>query len=807
MRKFFWGVGILVFAAVLVLGAAVLYLRSALPNHSRDGVMAGLRAPVEIWRDSVGVPHIWASSAEDLFFAQGYVHAQDRLWQMELIRRVAEGRLAEVMGADLVESDKFLRTIGLGRAARAAASELDPEHRYWLEAYAAGVNAWLDSRRGALPPEFVALRFSPGRWEVEHSLMLEKVMAWDLAAYQRGVDLARAVQILGPERAAHLAPEFPEWGTHILEEYAPKQALPNYNAELIAGVTLPTVPPFAAALLDALSATRASNSWVIAGDRTRSGKPILANDMHLALTSPSLWYLVALHGGGFEVAGMSLPGAPFVVAGHNRAVAWGLTNAYVDDADLFVERIDPADSTRYLSPTGSLPFEVVIDTIHVRGMAEPVLFPVRWTRHGPILNGAEARAGEDLLALRWVGHDPSRTWQAMAGLNLASNWDEFVVAVGDFNNPHQNVIYADTAGRIGFYMGGRVPLRGAGKRPPLAPVPGWSGEWDWLGDLPFSEHPQALDPPEGYIVTANNRQVAGAVGDLISTSWEEPFRAQRIRDLVAEGGPFDAAAVHGQQLDLWDAMAARYLDRAVAAAEGAGLDLVADQLRSWDLEARADSRAAALFYTWHDRLRRLAANSIYRPDEGIMDSGEGGGAPALGATYQSRWFPRDAVTDLLERRALPWVEGGGTTEFVELSARAMREADSIIAGRSWGELQVVIAEHPMGRIAWLGRLLGLDVGPSPIGGSPTTVNVASRTGSGYPRRVTHGASQRHVVDMGDIDGTGGFILPTGQSGLPFSRQYRDQFQSWREGGLWSIPLDREKARARRVHMMTLRPVE
>ncbi len=498
MRKLWWGVGVLVIALVSALGAMIIYLRTAQPDHSRDRVVAGLGGVVEIWRDSVGVPHIWASSAEDLFFAQGYVHAQDRLWQMELFRRVADGRLAEVMGADLLDTDRFLRTIGLGRAARAAAPALDSERRAWLEAYAAGVNAWLSDSRGALPPEFVALRIKPARWEVEHSLMLEKVMAWDLAAYQRGLDLARAARRLGPERAAHLAPEYPHWGAHILEGGQGRTVPPPLP---------PPVPPVAAGLLDALSITRASNSWVIGGEHTRSGKPILANDMHLSLTSPSLWYLAALHGGGFEVAGMTLPGAPFVVAGHNRAIAWGLTNAFVDDVDFFIERLDPADSTRYLTPDGSLPFEVIIDTIRVRGVKEPVLFPIRRTRHGPILTGVEDRAGEDLIALRWVGHDQARTWQAMAGLNLASGWDEFVAAVGDFNNPHQNVVYADTAGRIGYYMGGRVPLRGAGQRPPLAPVPGWTGEWDWVGDLPFAEHPQLLDPPEG--VRDNGEQPAG----------------------------------------------------------------------------------------------------------------------------------------------------------------------------------------------------------------------------------------------------------------------------------------------------------
>jgi penicillin amidase len=813
MRKLLWGAAALVLVLGLASGAGLFYLRTALPDYNGEKMVAGLSAPVEVWRDSAGVPHIWAATPEDLFFAQGYVHAQDRLWQMELFRRVADGRLAEVLGADLLESDKFLRTIGLGRAARAGAGTLDPGRRAWLEAYAAGVNAWIDGHRGALPPEFVALRIRPEPWEIEHSLMLEKIMAWDLAAYQRGLDLAGAVRRLGPERAVHLAPEYPDWGVRIIGGAPGDSARPaqphNVLAPAVARSVPPAVPPLAAALLDALSITRASNAWVVAGERTRTGKPILANDMHLSLTSPSLWYLAALHGGEFEVAGMTLPGAPFVVAGHNRAIAWGLTNAYLDDADLILERADPADSTRYLTPDGSLPFMVLVDTIEVRGSAEPVLFPIRWTRHGPILNDVEARAAEELVALRWVGHDPSRTWEAMAGLNLASNWEEFVAAVSDFDNPHQNVVYADTAGHIGYYMGGRVPLRGAGERPPLLPVPGWSGEWEWVGDLPFAEHPQALDPRSGYVVTANNRQVAGSLGDLISRSWEEPFRAERIVALIEGGGTLDAEVVHAHQLDIRDALAERYRDVAVAAAERTGLAEAAELLRGWDLEARPESRAAALFYTWHDRLRQQAARSLY--SGGDTPPGEATRADdmqqplAADPNERALWVPRDALTPVLERRAFPWVEGGGAEEFAARSALALREADSIVGGRRWGELQVVVAEHPMGKLGWLDRLLGLNVGPAPLGGSSSTVNVAHRTGSGYPRRVTYGASQRHVVDMGDIDGAGGFILPTGQSGIPFSKHYRDHFERWRSGGLWVIPLDRERALARSIHRMTLRP--
>ena len=790
MRKS-W-LAIVVGALGLALLAVYFYVRGGEPDYDGTVVVPGFRAEVEVWRDSLGVPHIWAQSAEDLFFAQGYVHAQDRLWQMELLRRVAEGRLAEVLGEDLIETDRFLRTIGLWRAAEASVRELGGEERRWLEAYVAGVNAGIQARRGALPPEFRVLRFEPEPWTLQHTLAIEKIMAWDLSAYRLEVELARAARRLGRETVEALREDYPGWGPTTVEGPSPVtgRGVGDGGLPQVATVPealLPDVPAFAAALLEAGSIRRASNAWVIAGSRTRSGKPILANDMHLVLRAPSLWHLMALHGGGFDVVGLTLPGAPFVIAGRNRAVAWGFTSAMADDVDFFVERVDPADSTRYLTPTGSAPFEVVPETIQVRGRRGPVVVPVRWTRHGPVVTPVEEWTGGEVIALRWAGHDPARTTAAFPALNRASNWDEFVRAVEDLDSPNLNVVYADTAGHIGYILGGRIPLRGKGKRPPLLPVPGWTGEWDWTGELAFSEHPRVFDPPQGYIVTANNRQAPGPVAELITADWEEPFRAIRIRELILAGGPFDVGAVHRMQLDVGDALAARYRDRAVAAAEQAGLGEAAQLLAEWDLEASRDSRGAALFYVWYERLRAGAARLLHGDERG--------------------WFPRKAVNLLLERRSVPWVDGDGRAAFERIAVQAMREADSIVGGKRWGELNRVVIEHALGSVRLLARVLGLNLGPEPHGGSPSTVNVAYHLGGDFPVSTRYGPSQRHVVDLADGEGAGGFVIPTGQSGIPSSRHYRDQFRLWREGGLWRIPLEREAARGRVVHRQVLKPAD
>ncbi len=795
MRKLLLGILIIVVLMLLVLGGGMLWLRSASPTTAGTVQVRGLNAPVEIRRDSLGVPHIWAGSTRDLLFAQGFAHAQDRLWQLELLRRGAEGRLAEVFGPDYVDTDRFLRGIGIWWAAGRAERELEPRVRRWLEAYAAGVNAGVASRSGALPPEFILLRTEPGIWTVRHTLAVEKLMAWDLALYGTSRNMARAAERLGEERARRLLP-----------------GEQSSRATILVGAAPPRVPAPAALLLEAASIARASNSWVIGGEHTRSGAPILANDTHLRLQAPSLWYLVGLHADAsppaastdgapaIDAVGMSLPGAPLVVLGRNRAVAWGFTNAMVDDLDFFLERTDPADSTRYLTPAGSEPFIVVTDTIHAKGAERPVVFRQRFTRHGPVLSDVDDGFGERVISFRWVAHDPSPTFQALHAMNVADGADALVRALDGFENPHQNVVYADTAGRYGFVMAGRVPTRANGEPPPLLPVPGWTGEWDWTGQLPYAEHPRLESPPRGFVVTANNRQTAGPDAETITRFWAPPFRALRITRLleerIARGELFNADIVHRMQLDVGDEHAARYRDRAVEAAEGAGLANAAQVLADWDLRASADSRGAALYYPWLHSLGAAAAEDLY---------GSGGG-----------WFPDAALNELLERRRPFWVEEDAGAAYDAMARDAMRSADSIAAGMRWGELQSVRVEHAFGGRKWLDRVFGFDIGGDPRPGTGSTVNASAASG-GFPRVVAYGPSQRHVVDLGEtserqgapdsesVPIAGGFILPSGQSGVPFSSHYRDQYPLWRDGGLWALPLERSAVNARSPHILRLEP--
>lgn len=768
----------------------------------RAGLMraAGLEAEVEVLHDSLGVPHIWASSPHDVLFVQGYVHARDRLWQMEMFRHVAEGRLSELFGERTLEADRFLRTLGLAEAAAAAEPGLDAEVRALLAAYVEGVNAGIASLR-RLPPEFLILRARPEPWTAVHSLAIEKIMAWDLTDYSLGLELAAARGRLAEGAFRDLLPEYPAWGPTIVgvgpradaverryatprltdaaaaaDAAAPRgdgAAVEPLSSASLARAALP--PPEAVRLLASLSMLRASNSWVIGPQRSASGRPILANDMHLGLRIPTLWYLIGLHAPGLDVVGMSLAGAPAVVAGHNRAVAWGYTNAYVDDVDFFLERVDPGDSTRYLTPWGPEPFGTSRERIRVRGREGAVALVVRRTRHGPIMTPVEARAGGELLALRWAAHDAAGTFAALLALNRAASADEVIRALRSFTNPHQNVVFADTSGVYGYWMAGRVPLRRSG-RPPLLPVAGWSGEHDWVGDLPFDEHPHALSPPEGFIVTANNRQSRDSISTLITARWAEPYRAMRIRELIEAEAVHDAEGVRRMQLDARSTFAARHRDAAVAAFRAAGLNVDADTLEGWPLESAMESRGAALFYAWIGALRGVARSRLYGADAGF--------------------YPLYALDAFLDR-------GGPAVDSLGRSA-ALR-ARAAAAGRTWGELHRLELEHELGALPLLGRLLGFRLRPYAREGALYTVNVAEYSQFEPPFRVRSGPSQRHVVDLGNVDGTGGFILPGGQSGFAGSRHFADQLVRWRAGSLWRLPLQRPAVERVAVSRLRLLP--
>lgn len=762
--------------AVSVLGAARLWLEAGVaPLGGREAV-AGLADSVVILWDSLAVPHILASAEEDLFAAIGYVHARDRMFQMDLLRHAAEGRLSELFGERTVASDRALRELELGRIARARWAKAGVEARRAARAYAVGVTAWLARDHRAL--EFRLLGHAPEPWRPEHTIAVGLLQAWDLRSSGDELAFAQAVARLGPERASALLPEYPDTAPVIVgTAQAAARHLPLKGSGLRAPEEVLGLPTDAEqrvhSLLPHRGAPAASNSWVLGPSRTASGKPILANDPHLTLRAPSTWYLVGAHAPGYEVVGATIPGIPAVVLGHNARIAWGLTNVLVDDVDYVIEELS-ADSTRYRTATGWAPVETVAETLRVRGGASLVYRRHR-TAHGPVVETGRTPDSGRVPVLRWVAQDsPSDEVSALVRMGRARDYESFASAITGFRSPEQNVVYADADGNIAYFLAGHVPVRLRGDG--TLPTAGWTEEGRWLRYLSAAELPRALNPPGGVIVTANNRVAGQDYPFFISRHWELPYRAQRILELVGADRAATAASVARHQLDVVDPFARAVKSLAGRAALAAGRADLADRLRGWDGAMAADRLEPGLFWSWYRELQGLTyadESPAYRP-----------------AAPLHRWIAAGAS---------PWFDDVRTAEREDLPALARRAMENVLgrgALRPWGDVHHTVQEHPLGSVPVLGRLIPFDIGPLATGGGDYTVNVSPSAGRSPPFQSDYGPSLRHVVDFGAVDRVGGFILPAGQSGHPFSPHYRDQTERWLKGELWILPLALSEVRAR-----------
>ncbi|HLQ10992.1 MAG TPA: penicillin acylase family protein, partial [Ktedonobacteraceae bacterium] len=513
-------------------GAYCFVMRRPLPRYKGEVHLPGLHEAVEVITDRYGVPHIYAQNEDDLFYGQGYVHAQERLWQMELNRRIGSGRLCEVFGEIALEADRFTRRLGMHRAAAAALDHLPAHSRRILDAYARGVNAYIEQNQHNLPVEFTILRYRPGPWLITDTIQWSKMMGWNLGGnWETEVVRARLVAKLGAERAARL-----EAG------YDPQHPLIVPPGVAYQGVNLGMLEQYEQLkLLSGFGMLSGSNNWAVDGTMTTTGLPILCNDPHLGQVAPSIWYECHLAAGDIDVVGASFPGAPGIVIGHNRRVAWGLTNAISDYQDLYIEKFHPEHPNQYEYMGKWEEAQVIREEIRVKGAKTPVIEEVRVTRHGPILTTFTPRAqdtsssnghqAQELpLALRWTGQDKHNIVAAVQQMNRAANWEEFRQGLRDWDLPPQNVVYADVDGNIGYVMAGAIPIRARGQG--LLPSPGWTGEYEWTSYIPFEELPQTYNPEQHFIVTANNRVVDDSYPYYITNEWLNGYRAQRIRDLL-----------------------------------------------------------------------------------------------------------------------------------------------------------------------------------------------------------------------------------------------------------------------------------
>jgi penicillin G amidase len=796
MRYVLRGLFALVLLVALALAAGFFYLRSSLPRLSGVLELPGLGAPVEVLRDANGVPHIYAAHQADAYFALGVVHAQDRLFQMEFQRRVGAGRLSEVLGEATLSNDRFLRTLSVYHYAAASVAHLDAETLTMLEAYVAGVNAFLETRRGALPPEFLLLGFTPEPWTVPDVLVWAKMMAWDLGGnWTADLLRARLLAVLTPEQVADLYPPVPG---------GPPVALPDLQgvyerlerSGLWAGLWDAAVHP--------LPPGAGSNNWVVSGARTASGAPLLANDPHLDLKAPSLWYLAHLSAPGLSVIGATLPGTPSVLLGRNERVAWGFTNTGPDVQDLFIEQLHPEDDGRYLTPDGDAAFVVREEVIRVKGR-EDVVLRVRESRHGPILSDVNAGAaavaagqGERyVLALAWTALTPDDlTVRAIRRVNEAQDWESFREALRDFAVPQQNIVYADVEGNIGFIAPARIPVRAAGDG--RVPVPGWTGEYDWVGYVPFGELPQAFNPPSGQLVTANQRIVPDDYPHHLTHDWSEPYRAERITELLARSDahtPASFAAIQGDDVSL---MARDFLPFLREVAPTGTLPRRAmDLIQAWDADMDRDRPEPLIFAAWYRALVRLLVED---------ELGE-----LFGSYYGFR--PVFVLNALTGRTEHDWCDDARTPRqelCADLFARAFEEGVAELVARhgnrvenwAWGDAHAAYMDHDVMASTPLRGVFDLSV---PSGGDAFTVNAARFAigNDAAPYRQTSGPTYRAIYDLADL-GASRFVHTTGQSGNPLSRHYRDLLERWRD--VEYLPMTTDRASIRVAHALTLRPL-
>jgi penicillin amidase len=802
---------VLAFALALLVVAAAgayLYLRRSLPQIDGRVSVAGVHAPVEIVRDADAIPHIFASSKADALFGLGYVHAQDRLWQMEFQRRIGFGRLSEIFGASTIPQDRFLRTVGFGRAARAAWAATPAKAKADVDAYVAGVNAFLATHHGSrLPPEFSLLRFEPEPWSGADVWVWVKMMAWDLSAnYSFELlrdDLVRAV---GEARMAELMPPYPQNGLSIvarndstedtenggghgqtLSNVFPMSSNPHARSSVssvVAALSLGDASVADFLLGNARTEALGSNNWVVDGTMTASGRPMLANDPHLSAKTPSTWYLAHIVGGDFEAIGATLPGAPAVAIGRNRFIAWGETNVAADVEDLYRERVDAAGTSAEFRGAFE-PMTIVPETIAVKG-APPVQLNVHVTRHGPLIsdainavNAASRKTPKpaplEPMSFRWTALDADdTTLESFLLLNEARNWDQFTGALRKFVSPAQNFVYADVEGHIGYYAPGRIPIRahGDGSRP----TDGWAGETEWTGWVPFDALPHLFDPPDHFIVTANNRPAPADYPYLLGQEWVEPYRAQRIVDLLrgrAKLTADDFAKIQADTLSLHALALRRVLTARVKRGDetlGHALSFV----EKWNGDSHADWIQPTVFAAWfHELAAAIAGDEL---------------GPVVTDNYAGRFtFLTRFVMSTLRTDDSLWCDDVRTPARESCSdavTTALRNGVGRLTARLGGEMsrwrwdavhQAMFPHQGLDSVGLLRPVLSRSV---PNGGDWSTVNVGP-TAADQLYEQHSVAGYRQIVDLAPSNDSR-FLDDVGESGHPLSAHYDDFLPFWHD---------------------------
>ncbi|MBL7996652.1 penicillin acylase family protein [bacterium] len=814
-KRIVWG--IIMFIGILLIGIVVtgyFLIMGSQPQVKGEIRLYGLKSDVKIIRDSFSVPHIVAANENDLMFAAGYAQAQDRLWQMDFLRRVSEGCLSEVLGSRTLSADKALRTIGFARTAKMITDSLDERTRALLQSYADGVNMFIHSNQDNYPIEFVLLGFSPRDWKIENSVGIARLMAWQLSmGWYVDVTYDKILDSVGFQKTQDILPQFPNDApvivkdppSGILMSTMPKTAAEgryDMNAFVsnrghhYSGILDEFVNAnlFVKDLIGSTGFTIGSNNWVVSGARSISGKPILANDPHLGHGVPSTWYEMHLKADGWDVTGFALPGSPFVVIGNNRDIAWGVTNVMCDDADFYKEKIK---DSLYLIDGKWEKLKWTTEEIAIKDSIS-VVFSIPFTHRGPIVNGIYDISNDltDAVSVRWLGHDASGEVTAFWKMNVARDWPEFREASKTYKVPGLNVVYADKDGNIGYQCMSGIPIRRSGNG--IAMMDGTTMLNDWNGTVLFEYLPYSFNPDGGYLASANNKISGTWASYFVSNYWEHPSRIKRIDQYLSAKAKFSVEDFQVLQKDHYSFHAKEVVPYILEACKDDSLfmytgskDAVNYQyresylfLKHWDLKMAHDSRGAAIFNVFFQKL----LTHLYKDElgESLFES-----------FIKLSNIPTRVTSQLLINKSSLWWDDVRTKEIEnrdEIIRKSLRDAVDLLSERlgrepggwTWGKLHSLTFEHPLGKQKPLDYLF--NVGTYAMGGNTTTVNNTEYHYSDPQFKTLLGASMRRIVSMNDPSHPL-TILTLGQSGQPYSDHYYDQTKLWLNGQYKKVTMD------------------
>ncbi|MCX8123726.1 MAG: penicillin acylase family protein [Spirochaetes bacterium] len=794
-KKIIIGLIILIIALCLAL---VLYItnlaKSGLPQYSGQLQLKGLLQPVKVYRDEYGIPHIYAKNEKDLYLATGFIMAQDRMWQMDLLRRVTTGRLSEIFGDSMLETDVLMRALQITKKSKYVIAHTDPNVIAHLQAFADGVNQYIFHYNENLPLEFRILGYKPENWKVEDSVNLIGYMAWDLTMpWTTETILYKIWKKVDQVHAKALTPDVKYITDVIYQQYVRQEDLPELS-DTILGATQKLIDIGAGIFF-------ASNNWAVSGKKSVTGKPILANDMHLGLFIPGIWYQMhQVVDGKLNVTGVAIPGEPSIVCGHNEHIAWGMTNVMVDDMDFYLEKVNPANKLQYQFNGTWKNFTVVKEEIKIKG-GQSVTKEILFTHRGPVIT--DFKKMNDVISMRWMGNEPSNELLTVYMLNRAKNWKDFTNAISHFRSVSQNIVYADVNGNIGLYCAAGIPIR---KGNPMMINPGWTSEYDWKGIVPFERQPHVFNPSQGFVASANNKTVMEKYPFYISYWFEMPWRYNRIVTLLTQKEKLSVNDFKTIQTDQVSELAKTWKPLLLQIIEGDSS--LMDQLKNiytiikeWDCSYSVDSIAATLFDTFYIKL----AYNIFHDELGDE-------------LYQELMKERVLVNLFIDTIRINngsiWCDDVTTTpkeSFNDIVARSLK--DAVLSCKNdfgnnpvkwkWGSAHKLVLKHPLGEVKILDWMFRYNRGPYPVGGSFHTVCPYSYKLTN-PFVITDGASQRHIYPMHNLNESL-TVIPTGISGHTASPYYCNQTQMYVEMKYHNDYIDSELIQRNAKFIMTLLP--